>query len=172
MALSPKGRPSKLTPELQERICQLLKAGNTFRTACEVAGIGYTTGKEWRQRGDDQHPSREGDDDFAAFAAAIRKAEEEAVVRNVALIQKAAANGTWTAAAWWLERKFPAEWAKVDRHEHTGPGGKALQLGQGMSTEQIKARILELAAELGYTPPSHIEPCEAIEVEAQALDPG
>ena len=153
MSLMPKGRPTKLTPEVQERICQLLKAGNTFRTACEVAGIGYFTGNEWRQRGEGNDPDRPQTDAYAQFAQEVKKAEEEAVARNVALIQKAAANGTWTAAAWWLERKFPAEWGKVDRHEHTGRGGGPIQVQAAIDTEKIKARIVELARELGYAQP-------------------
>lgn len=172
MATAPKGRPSKLTPEVQEKICQLLKAGNTFRTACEVAGIGWSTGREWRTRGEERHSTREGDEEYAAFAAAVQKAEEEAAARNVALIQKAAANGTWQAAAWWLERKFPGEWARVDRHEHTGPRGGPIQLQPVIDPEQIKARIIEIASELGYQLPPGSSTGEVIEVEAEEIDPG
>ncbi len=168
---TPIGRPTKLTPEVRERICQFLKAGNTFRTACEVAGIAASTGREWRARGEDRHSAREGDEDFALFAVAVQKAEEEAVARNVALIQKAAAEGTWTAAAWWLERKFPAEWAKVDRHEHTGRGGGPIQVQPVIDPAQIKARIIEIARELGYAPPPGIGPGEVIEVEAEDIEP-
>lgn len=171
MGSSGTGRPSKLTPEVQEKICQLLKAGNTFRTACEVAGIGWSTGLEWRQRGENRHSSREGDDAYAEFAGAVQKAEEEAAARNVALIQKAAANGTWQAAAWWLERKFPSEWARIDRHEHTGPRGGPIQLQPVIDPEQIKARIIEIASELGYQMPPGLSTGEVIEVEAEEIDP-
>ncbi len=166
MSEAAKGRPSKLTPEVRDRICQLLKAGNTFRTACEVAGIGASTGLEWRARGEDRHCAREGDEAFAAFADATRKAEEEATARNVALIQKAAAEGTWQAAAWWLERKFPAEWARIDRHEHTGRGGGPIQVQPVIDATQIKARIIEIARELGYAQPLGIESGDVIEVES------
>ncbi len=172
MASSSTGRPSKLTPEVQDRICQLLKAGNTFRTACEVAGIGESTGREWRARGEERHAARAGDDDYASFAAAVQRAEEEAVARNVALIQKAATNGTWTAAAWWLERKFPAEWGKVDRHEHTGRGGGPIQVQAAIDTEKIKARIVELARELGYAQPPGLASGDEIEVEAEDIEEG
>jgi hypothetical protein len=170
MAMTPAGRPSKLTPEVRDRICQLLKAGNTFRTACEVAGIAASTGREWRARGEDRHSAREGDEDFALFAAAVQKAEEEAAARNVALIQKAAAEGTWQAAAWWLERKFPAEWARIDRHEHTGRGGGPIQVQPVIDATQIKARIIEIARELGYDQPPAIGSGEVIEVEVEETE--
>lgn len=172
MGSSGLGRPTKLNPEMQEKICQLLKAGNTFRTACEVAGIGETTGQEWRARGENRHSARAGDEIFARFAKATRKAEEEAAARNVALIQKAAAAGTWQAAAWWLERKFPSEWARIDRHEHTGPRGGPIQLQPVIDPEQIKARIMEIASELGYQLPPGMTTGEVIEVSAEEVDPG
>ncbi len=30
----------------------------------------------------------------------------------LAKIQKAAADGNWQAAAWWLERRYPADWGR------------------------------------------------------------
>lgn len=85
------------------------------------------------------------------FAAAVAEAENEAHVRNVAVIQKAAAgydvvttitttkrvDGVeivetketkgrefcWQAAAWYLERKHPDEWRKQDKMELEHSGG-------------------------------------------------
>jgi len=51
---------------------------------------------------------------YAAFAVAVKKAEAEAEAAMVHLIC-AAAPDTWQAAAWWLERKNPKEWGKVNR---------------------------------------------------------
>lgn len=169
---TPTGRPSKLTPEVQDTICKYLRAGNSFKTACECAGIGYATGKQWRQRGEDRHPDRESGEDYVAFVAAIQRAEEEAIARNVALIQKAGAEGTWQASAWFLERRRPEEWGRADRRPVLGStDGQAPQLGSGLTVEQIKGRILELAAELGYTPPLGLESGEVIEVEATDVGP-
>jgi len=171
MAEPPIGRPSKLTPEAQETICKYLRAGNTFKTACECAGIGYATGKEWMARGEDRHSTRESDEIFVAFAAAVRKCENDAVARNVALIQKASAEGNWQASAWFLERRRPEEWGRADRRSVIGTSDEAPQLGSGLSVEQIKARILELAAELGYTPAPSLGPGDVIEVEATDVGP-
>ena len=153
-----KGRPSKLTPEVQETICKFLRGGSTFRTACEVAGIGWGTGKEWRQRGEDRDPDRAVADEYAAFAAAVRRAEAETAARNVAVIQKAAAEGNWRAAAWWLARRFPSEWSQKVTGCHGQVRDTLAQVDSGLSTEAVKARVVELAAELGYFTPLAIGP--------------
>ena len=172
MAESPKGRPSKLTPEVQETICKYLRAGNAFKTACEAAGIGYATGKQWRQRGEDRHPDRDTGEDYVAFVAAVEKAEAEALARCAAVVQKAAVDGSVQAATWFLERRAPMEWGRVDRRTIALGENQSPQLASGMSIEQIKTRILELAAELGYTPPPGIGSGEVIEVDAQDVEPG
>ena len=171
MRTSPIGRPSKLTPEVQETICKYLRAGNTFRTACELAGIAYATGIEWRARGEDRDPERPGDESFAAFAVATRRAEEEAIARCAAVVQKAAIDGNLQAATWFLERRRPDEWGRVDRRTISLETNEP-QAVSGLSADQIKARILELAAELGYAPPPGIGPGEVIDVEAQDVELG
>src|SRR5262245_23976863 len=67
------GRPTKLTPEVQERICKALAAGNTKVNAARLAGIAYSSFKLWMQRG-----NREGETAFSAFSASVKKAEAEA----------------------------------------------------------------------------------------------
>jgi len=47
-----------------------------------------------------------------AFLAAVKKAEADAIVRHVANIAKAAQDGQWQASAWWLERRYPAEYGR------------------------------------------------------------
>ena len=182
MPATPMGRPSKLTPEVQDTICKYLRAGNAFKTACEAAGIGYATGKQWRQRGEDRHPDREsgedrdperpGDEAFAGFAAATRRDEAEALARCAMVVQKAAADGSVQAATWFLERRAPAEWGRVDRHVIARGEDEPQQPGSGLSVEQIKRRIVDLAVELGYVSLPGIGPGEVIEVEAQDVEPG
>ncbi len=168
--MSPQGRPSKLTPEVQDTICKYLRAGNTFRTACELAGIAHATGKEWRARGEDRDPDRPGDEDFAAFATATRRAEEEAIARCAGIVQKAAIEGNLQAATWFLERRRPDEWGRVDRRT-IALETKESQAASGLSIDQIKGRILELAAELGYAAPPGIGSGDVIDVEAQEIEP-
>ena len=55
------------------------------------------------------------------MAEEINNARAEAETRNVFLIQKAAKDGTWQAAAWWLERTSPKRWGRFVRTEISGP---------------------------------------------------
>ena len=47
---------------------------------------------------------------YVQLFQAVQKAESDAVARNVAVIQTAAKK-SWQAAAWWLERRYPEEFA-------------------------------------------------------------
>ena len=105
-------RPTKRTPEREARLFEALRAGNTRRAACAYAGIDQDTLANWMRR-------------FSDFSDAVEKAEADAEIRNVAIIQKAASE-TWQAAAWWLERKKKQDWSA--RQEQTGADGGAVRV--------------------------------------------
>lgn len=111
------GRPTKLTPEVQDRIIQALKAGNYVETAVEYAGIGKTTFYRWMEQG-----AKASRGIYREFRDAVMRARAEAEARNVAIIQQAAPDD-WRAAAWWLERAFPDRWGARQKLEHSGPDG-------------------------------------------------
>lgn len=56
-------------------------------------------------------------------ACALRTAEAEAVITNVEVITRAAQDGDWRAAAWFLEHKYPDRWARLEkRADQDGKG--------------------------------------------------
>ena len=116
----PTGRPTKLTPALQQKICEAIRAGNYLMTAAAFAGIDKTTLHSWLRRG-----AREARGLYHDFADAVEKAQADAEARDVALIAKAASDGVWQAAAWRLERKFPDRWGRRDRIDATVKGAVA-----------------------------------------------
>ena len=134
-------RPTKLTPELIERVTLAIRAGNYAKTACEMVGIGETTFYRWMEEGaqDKAKPL------FREFRESIKRAEAEAEVRSVALIRQAADGGTWQAAAWYLERKHGDRWGRNDkiRQEISGPEGKPVPL----SLEEAKKAVLAFLEE-------------------------
>src|SRR5947199_10829600 len=71
-------RPTKLTPEVTERIVQAVKAGNYVHVAAQAAGISPSTFYRWMERGE-----RESDGIYAEFYTAVRRAEGEAEVQAV-----------------------------------------------------------------------------------------
>jgi hypothetical protein len=119
------GRQTKLTPEVQDRIVAALRAGNYQETAAVYGGISVKTFYEWMVRGESEE---EKEQSFREFREAVEKAKAEAEVRDVTLIDKAAKDGSWQAAAWKLERKFPTKWGRVNRTEISGPDGAAVKV--------------------------------------------
>lgn len=113
-------RPTLLTEELQREICGYIENGNSYTTAYRLAGIGETTFHEWKSKGEkDIEAGKESV--YAEFAVAIKRANEKCKAWNVQQIMNAAGDKKhWTAAAWLLERKWPEEFAKTDKIDHTG----------------------------------------------------
>jgi transposase len=138
-------RRTKLTPEIQTAVIDALSAGNYLETAAQYAGIHPATLFRWLDRGraaleseDDNHP----DKTYGEFCEAVEKARAQSEVRAVALIRKAAMDGTWQAAAWFLERSHPHKWGRQGRVEVTGKGGGPVEVDVSALEAKVAA-ILE-----------------------------
>lgn len=91
-------RPTKRNKEVEGRILDALRAGNYRKHAAAYAGISYDTLREWEK-------------EFSEFSESLKKAEADAIAKNVGVVQLA--GGThWQAAAWWLERRYPEEFGR------------------------------------------------------------
>ncbi len=104
------GRPSKLTESRMEKLIEALRSGAYRIEACRAAGIHYNTLLAWEKKGES-----ESSGEYVEFLEALRMAEAEAVITNVEVINKAAQNGDWRAAAWFLEHKYPDSWARLEK---------------------------------------------------------
>lgn len=144
------GRPSKLTPEVQQRLLQAIASGNTRKDAALYAGISVGTLEDWigRGRGGGRRPAHPP---YVAFVDALEKAEAQAVVRNVAIIQKAAAD-TWQAAAWWLERRRPDDWGRKERVEHSTAPERPMEVRHDTS-DRLGGYLDTIAQVLSGLPP-------------------
>jgi transposase len=117
------GRPTKLNQETHDRIVNAIRAGNYQDTAAAYAGIDEATFYRWMERG-----REETEGIYCEFRKAVENAKAAAEVRDVALIDRAAQDGSWQAAAWKLERKFPNKWGRVNRTEISGPDGAPVKV--------------------------------------------
>lgn len=79
-------------------ILDAIKSGMTQKDAASLAGVDETTVIRWKKTD-------------ASFANLMVQKEIEFKQSNVEIIRKAATSGIWTAAAWFLERKYPSEFA-------------------------------------------------------------
>lgn len=100
------GSPTKRTDANRATILRALKLGATYKLAAEAADMTYETLREWMR-------------DDAVFSAAVKKAEATRAQAAMRSIEKAAKEGQWQAAAWYLERRYPHEYGKTVQ-EHTG----------------------------------------------------
>lgn len=122
------GRNTKLTPELQERLCSAISAGNYYEAACSYAGIDYTTFWGWMKRGE-----KAGKGVFFDFFKAIQKAQADSEVSIVANWKKQIPED-WKAARDFLARRFPERWGPKETLTILQ---KAAERIQGMSDAEI-----------------------------------
>jgi hypothetical protein len=107
------GRKSKLTKSLIDKACKVLRAGNYVKTTCGYLSICESSWYDWIREGNtaierDKKGIPVNDDEKLKieFVQLTQKAQDEAIVRNIQIIQQAAQRN-WQAAAWYLERTKP-----------------------------------------------------------------
>lgn len=66
----PGGRPSKLTEEVQRRVCELVADGQTYEMAAMAAGIDVTTLTRWKRQGNEAKTGK-----YRVFRLAVLAAE-------------------------------------------------------------------------------------------------
>lgn len=108
------GRTSKRTPEREQAIFNALRLGNTRRNAAAFAEVDHATFYRWLEAD-------------ATFRDGVTKAEADAEARFLAQVAKAASDGTWQAAAWWLERRRHEDFRRREGVELSGRDGGPIQ---------------------------------------------
>ena len=105
------GRRSKLTPELQDKICNAVRIGATYGVAAGAAGICERTFHNWREWGEERRSGK-----YVQFLQALRKAESVGEVKHLASITASGAEGS----KWILARRHPERWANKSEIKHSG----------------------------------------------------
>lgn len=138
-----RGPKGKLNEEVQKRIVEAISLGNYQEVAAQYAGIDKATFYRWMEKGRQDDP----DPAYKEFYDAVENAKANAEVRAVVLINRAAQEGTWQAAAWWLERTRPKKYGRYDRNEITGPEGGPMRID--VSTEDLERKVSAILAKRG-----------------------
>lgn len=140
------GRTPVLSAKLVSELETVLIGGSTIKDACQYVGIGESTYYKWmelsrsiadgednprlppsprkrKKEGETVYQSRQREYEalmaqLETFAPRMDKARATMRVNAVAIVQDAALNGQWTAAAWLLERSDPENWGRrvIDQH--------------------------------------------------------
>lgn len=118
------GRIPLLNTQTQDKIVSAVRAGSYLDDAAALAGVSRHALFEWLAKGrqaqekaNTGHDLTDRETLYADFTDAVETARAEAQLRNVAIIQKAANEGTWQAAAWFLERTNPRKWGRFETVE-------------------------------------------------------
>lgn len=104
----------KYCPEIIIEISDHIRQGRTQKDAAILSGISEAIFYEWLK-----------DSSKVEFLECIKKAQSEFKKQLEIRVQKAA-DVTWQAAAWMLERRFKDDYAL--RTEYTGKDGQELKL--------------------------------------------
>ncbi len=88
-----------------------------------ASGVSERTYYRWLAEGEPE----DGPEHFRQFRRGVTRARAQARVAYAAVIRRAANEGDWKAAAWFLERSEPEEWGLKRKLEHSGPGGSAIR---------------------------------------------
>ena len=140
-------------PDIISRLVEALKAGNYVDDACAYAGIAESTYYLWMERGRRAAAAlaagetpKPADAPYVEIMESASRARSAAVVRNVNFINRAASEGTWQAAAWWLERTRPDKFGRRLATELSGPAGGPIEV-EMVTAEELENRIAALLGE-------------------------
>jgi transposase len=100
-------RPSKLTPDIQQRIGENIALGLTYRLAAESAGITYKSFNEYMNRGKTDKSGK-----YYQFAQHIKKCSAEGAKKLLENLNAAAKAGNTRICMFILERRFPEEFGR------------------------------------------------------------
>lgn len=121
-------RPTKKTPDREAAIITSLLGGNTRTDSSLAAGISLDTFAVWCKNDPEFH-------------GAVQKAEAEARKDRVHTIVKAAEE-SWQAAAWMLERRDHEHWGRRDKVDFTMDIRKAIE-ALTSDPDEVNAAVAE-----------------------------
>lgn len=101
------GKP-KLTRELVDRAVELKGHGLSNKDICTACGISEAAFYRWQEQGGKSELQRE-------LIERLKRAEADYKDALLAGILERGKEKEWQALAWLLERRFPAEFGRLDR---------------------------------------------------------
>lgn len=128
-------------------LLKYISEGVPVGTACRLVGLGTRTFYTWQSLGQDD----EAPPEFRQFRQGIEKAKAEATARRVGIIEAAAADGTWQAAAWLLERTQPEDFS-LKQNLSVQHAPMQVEVKQGVIDIDRIAAILEVFVRVGAIP--------------------
>ena len=129
---------TKYCEEIKNDICKFIEEGNTYEDSAVLAGVSRSSFYSWYT---EKHKLFHKD-----FKEAVIKSEIICKRRNINVIQRASYK-SWTAAAWYLERRYSDEYALKNINEHTGKNGQPIQFNVIAGGYIPQSKEVEMASE-------------------------
>lgn len=111
------GRPTQLTPEIIDKVAELLPVAMYMESVAAMIGVAKKTVYDWIRRGareEKRIANGEKPDPkeaiYASFSHAVKKAMADGE-REILEAIRQAVRTQWQAGAWLLERRFPQKWS-------------------------------------------------------------
>jgi hypothetical protein len=114
----PPGFEAKITPEIHEKIVDVVASGCTMESAAAYAGVNTWTFRDWLRNGRKDLELRRNNR-YTRLVEAIEQARAQTEITRVARIAKAGMEGDWKADAWYLEHAMQDKYAVI-RMKHEG----------------------------------------------------
>lgn len=123
------GRKPVLTPKLIKLIYELIAGGEFDKAVASYIGVSEVSWHNWKRRGKEVQEKLKADNSYTPtkreqlyldFIESLEQAYAEAEINAVNTIRKAS-KSNWEAAAWFLERRYRGNWAKVAKASGTTP---------------------------------------------------
>lgn len=135
-----RGRPTKLTPQLQRRVVRLLRGGAFLDHVADDIGVDESTLREWVRRG-----HAEPGTIWEEFALAVRRATSIAEIEALGTLRNAAKED-WKAVEPFLRMRNPRRYApSVRLAVEEAERGILEALREGLD-EETYARIIGVLA--------------------------
>ncbi len=135
--------PPNISPAIQASICRALKKGHYLAQAANLAGVPTRTLMRWLAKGRDADEANE-DNPYRAFNDAVQEAIAHAENECLNAVDEAIEHGTWQAAAWKAERRWPERWGRRDPTAITLAALKNLPTDQASMLEELKGIVARL----------------------------
>ena len=126
----------KCDERLIERAVRLKKGGANNIDIARAVGVAESTFYRWY--------STPGSDLEREFSESLKKAEADYKNALLGIIAKASQDRDWKAAAWLLERKYPDEYGRRERHEVVAEVDSRLQLQDAGASPDVLEKAEEL----------------------------
>ena len=141
-----RGRKTKeLTDDMERRFLEAIEVGCPIRDACGCAGISESLFYGWMNEAEEGRTRRS--ERLMEFKKKIKEAEGVATSRWLYVIEEAARNGAWQAAAWKLERRRGM--TQTVKQQLKGADGGPIKTEKVDGKADLLARLDSIARRLG-----------------------